>query len=157
MSWKTFQANAANGYAGYTTKEIKCYPLAAAGASVSTKTTAWAWTNWTEIVPADTIPSDFIILALVTSFGTPCQSADTLNQCLFQIGVGASGAEVPIASLPANIIPDTQAGYPPLLLLPLIIPVKVPANSRISFRVATSYTTSRKCNGTKIVYIELPL
>jgi hypothetical protein len=96
--------------------------LVTASATVNTKGA------WTDLVT--TTPSTFTAILLSVSTGASNQHA------LMDIGVGASGSE-------EIIVPDLLFAQPIRVVAPTIIPVHVPAGSRIAIRVS-----SRTASGT---------
>jgi len=142
-------------FLGYTTKDIKCYPNAAAGPTIASPATAWAWSGWTELVPADTITSDFVITHVVL-LEDPVAAVDTRHQMVIELGVGGAGSEDTIVSIPVTYLIDSAVGHTAPWVIPLPVPRKVSANSRVSIRVTDSVAAARTYGGVKIVYIELP-
>jgi len=142
-------------FLGYTTKDIKCYPLAASGPTVASPATAWAWGSWVELVPANAITVDFVITHLI-ALEDPVAAVDVRHQAVFQIGIGSAGAEVAIISIPVTYLIDSAVGHLAPWVFPLPAPRKVNANSRVAVRVTDSIAAVRTYGGCKIVYIELP-
>jgi len=137
----------------YTTKEIKIYPAQAASVGAASSTTPWAWGSWVELVPANTITSDFIILGI---YYDQYYALSTYLRWLIQLGVGAAGAESPIASLAGVHYYASAAGYGHFPFYPLVVPRKAAANSRVAVR-ATDDKTAAYTHYVKIQYVELPL
>jgi len=142
-------------YLGYTTKNIECYPLAASGPTVASPATAWAWGSWVEIVPANTITSDFVITHLIALEDPATPAVDTRIQTVFQLGIGDAGSEVVIISIPVTFLIDSKVGHVAPWIIPLPVPRKVAANSRVAIRVTDSVATAFTYGGCKIVYIKL--
>jgi len=142
-------------YLGYTTKNIKCYPLAASGPTVASPATAWQWGSWVELVPAGTITVDFVITHFVL-LEDPVAAVDARHQAVFELGVGASGSEVAIIDIPVTYLIDSAVGHLAPWIIPLPVPRKVNANSRVAIRCTDSIAAIRTYGGVKIVYIELP-
>jgi len=137
----------------YTTKEILCYPLAAAGAYATSSTTAWAWGSWAELVPANTITSDFIILGIYVHI----EKKLATYHFQVQIGKGSAGAETSIATVAGHWYYASTAGFAVRKrYFPLPIPIKVSANERIAVRV-TDEAAAAYAYRVSINYIELPL
>jgi len=137
----------------YTTKEIKIYPPAAGGAIAASGTAIWAWGSWVELVPANTITSDFLILGVV--YDQYYAISESVSWQV-QLGVGAAGAEAPIASVAGTHYYYSASGWGDFPFYPLIIPRKVPANSRVAVR-ATDDDPSAYNHRVRIQYVELPL
>ena len=137
-----------------TTKRYLSYPAAAAGISrASSGGVAWSFSNYTELVPANGITSDFNIAGLTFAFHTPVAAADTTYQWIIEIATGGAGAESTILQIPVSIRGDTLVGYVPSNFIPLAEPKVVAANTRLSVRVAYSLaTTSNTLTGIKILY-----
>lgn len=143
-------------YDGYTTKEIECYPLLAAGPTCASVATAWTWpASWTELVPVNTITSNFVIVAFV-ALEFPTGSTDTRHQTLFQIGTGSAGSEVAIASIPVTWLIDSTVGHLSPWVFPLAIPRYVAANLRVAIRVTDEMAVAYTYGGCKIMYIRMP-
>jgi len=137
----------------YTTKEIRIYPSAAGGVEAYSGTAVWAWGSWVELVPANTITSDFLILGVVYD---QYYALSESVRWQVQLGVGAAGAEAPIASVAGTHYYYSASGWGDFPFYPLVIPRKVPANSRVAVRATDDDPTAfRHC--VKIQYVELPL
>lgn len=137
----------------YTTKAAKLYPLAAEPVSCSSSATAWAWGSWAELVPVDTITSDFIITAVVIIVA----SETTTRDWVCQIGIGAAGAEAAIIDVAGKWAYATTVGlFIASATFVLPVPIKITANTRVAVR-ATDDTASALNYNAKIQYIELPL
>lgn len=137
----------------YTTKEIKLYPPGALPVQAFSSATPFEYGSWSEIVPADTITSDFIVVAVPRSFVDP----DPSELVAVQIGVGAVGEEEPIITVFYAHMYASGVGFALSSeegTLP--IPRKVVANSRVAVRVADTGGVVR-AYAVKIMYIELPL
>ena len=142
-------------YEGYTTKEIKCYPLAAAGPTIVSSATAWAWpAAWTELVPVNTIASNFVIISF-TSLEFPTASLDARHQTLFQIGTGAAASEVAVVSIPVSWYIDSGVGHCSPWVFPIVVPRYVALNTRVAIRVTDEMAVAYTYGGCKIMYIEL--
>lgn len=143
-------------YLGYTTKEIKCYPLLAAGPTVASVATAWTWpASWTQLVPVNTITSNFVIVGFV-ALEFPTASVDSRHSTLFQIGTGTAGAEVVIASISVTWLIDSLVGHLSPWVFCLPVPRYVTANLRVAIRVTDEMAVAYTYGGCKIMYIELP-
>jgi len=137
----------------YTTKTLKSYTSGGPGVGISSSTSAWVWGSWTEVVPAGTITSDFIIAGVCVVIDSPTYYHDW---CI-QFGVGAAGAESSIIEVSGRFRYDSAAGRrieSQIFMLP--IPIKVSANSRIAARAIDSYAAALAYK-VKILYMELPL
>lgn len=124
----------------WTEKEIETYPDPAdAIASIPvTSGAAYAWGAWTEIIPVNTITSDFLLLA---SFCASYHSEDMY----VQVGIGTTGVYTFV--LPGDGEP--RAVY-------FIPHIRVPANSQIQLRMASS-GVARTINYHVLQYVELPM
>lgn len=137
-----------------TTNRYLAYPAAAAGISrASSGSTAWSYSAYTEVVPVNTITSDFYLAGLTWCWHTPVAAVDTTYEWIIEIATGGAGSEVLIAQIPASIRGDTLVGYVPSNCVILPEPKLVAANTRLSVRVAYSLaTTSNTLTGIKILY-----
>lgn len=137
-----------------TTNRYLAYPAAAAGISrASSGSTAWSYSAYTQIVPANAITSTFYLAGLTWCWHTPIAAADTTYQWIIELAIGASGAETLAVQIPCSIRADTAVGYVPSNLVILPEPKQIEANTRISVRVAYSLaTTSNTLSGIKILY-----
>lgn len=137
-----------------TTKRYLSYPAAAAGISrASSGSTAWSYSAYTEVVPANAITSTFYLAGLTWCWHTPVAAADTTYEWIIELATGASGSETMIAQIPCSIRGDTLVGYVPSNFIIFPEPKEVAANTRISVRVAYSLaTTSNTLTGIKILY-----
>lgn len=137
-----------------TTLRYLAYPAAAAGISrASSGGAAWSWSAYTEVVPASTITASFNLAGFTWCWHTPAAGADTTYQVLFDIASGGAGSEVLVAQVPCSFRGDTLVGYVPSNIIIFPEPVVIPANTRLSVRVAQSLaTTSQTYTGIKILY-----
>lgn len=143
-------------YLGYTTKEIECYPILAAGPTVVSTAVAWTWpASYTQLVPVNTIAVDFVITHFVT-LEFPTASLDARHQTLFQIATGTAGAEVNIASIPVTWLIDSLVGHLSPWIFPLVVPAYVVANKRVAIRVTDEMAVAYTYGGCKIMYIRMP-
>jgi hypothetical protein len=137
-----------------TTNRYLSYPAAAAGISrASSGGAAWSFSAYTELVPVNTITSEFFLAGLTWAWHTPVAAADTTYQWIIEIATGAAASEVLIAQIPCSIRGDTLVGYVPSNLVIFPEPKSIPANTRLSVRVAYSLaTTSNTLTGIKMLY-----
>jgi len=134
------------------TKDILMYPLNADPVSftLGDGVTEWAWGAWKEVVPANTITKDFVIIGVIHK----AHSTETLDFAV-QLGVGLAGAETPIISYGGKFRYVSSAGYY-WETTPIMFPTprKVSANSRIAVRGARSAIATKSAY-VKIIYYEL--
>lgn len=137
-----------------TTNRYLSYPADSAGISrASSGSTAWSFSAYTELVPADAITSDFYIAGLTWSWHTPLAATDTTYQWLIELATGGAGSETLIIQVPSSVRNDTAVGFVPGNFVVFPEPKYVAANTRISVRVAYSLaTTSNTLTGIKIMY-----
>jgi len=138
---------------GYTTAEIKCYPLASEGPTV-VGGMSWGFGAWVQVVPANIINVDFMLLG-ITCFIDPTETIDDCLESLLEVGVGAAGSESTIVQIPFTWFIDSAAGHCMEQVIPIMPPRKIPANSRVAIRIASGglviYATFGGC---KIQYVE---
>lgn len=137
-----------------TTDRYLAYPAAANGISrASSGGAAWSFSAYTEIVPVNTITSDFYLVGVTWAWHTPIAAADTTYEWILEIASGAAASEVLLVQIPSSIRCDTLVGYVPSNVVILPEPKFVAANTRLSCRVAYSLlTTSNTLTGIKIFY-----
>lgn len=137
-----------------TTNRYLSYPAAATGISrASSGSTAYSFSAYTELVPANGITSTFYIAGLTWMWHTPLAAADTTYQWIIELATGTAENEVLIIQVPASVRGDTLVGYAPSNIVIFPEPKEVAANTRISVRVAYSLaTTSNTLTGIKIMY-----
>jgi len=136
----------------YTVKEIKIYPPQADPPIFSSGAVAWGWGSWVQVVPANTITRDFIIIGVMIGMEDEGQT----RRWDIQVGVGAPGAESPIISLSGVHSYSGTGVYRAGVIIPLSIPRRVKANSRVAARVS-DHIAAALAYRIKIQYIELPL
>ena len=137
---------------GHTSKEAKTYPPAAVAIPVLDGALAWEWGDWAELVPADTITSDFIIIGIMIE---PLDRGQD-RQWEIQLGTGGAGSEVPKVSMAGAYRQESAAGRRQFgWIIPLSAPHTVPANSRVAGRGCSD--NPPRSMDLKIQYIELPL
>lgn len=137
-----------------TTNRYLAYPAAAAGISrASSGGAAWSFSAYTEIVPVNTITSDFYLAGLTWAWHTPIAAADTTYEWILEIAKDTTGTPVLLAQIPCSIRGDTLVGYVPSNLVILPEPKLILANTQLGVRVAYSLaTTSNTLSGIKIFY-----
>lgn len=137
-----------------TTHRYLSYPAAAAGISrASSGGVAWSYSAYTEVVPVNTITSEFFLAGLTWCWHTPVAAVDTTYEWLIELASGSGGAEVLVAQVPCSVRADTLVGYVPSNLVIFPEPRVLAANTRLSVRVAYSLaTTSNTLSGIKILY-----
>ena len=131
----------------YTTSALKVYPENAAPILVQSAVTAWTYGAYTEIVPADTITNDSVIV------GVKVTRDDTVTgEWEIMIGYDIGGGDVDIMSLCGDSEDDYNAGS----VLATAIPVKISANAQVIAKVTDVEAAVRNYQ-VKILYHELPL
>jgi hypothetical protein len=137
-----------------TTDRYLVHPAAANGISrASSGGAAWSYSAYTELVAASAITADFEIVGLIGVGPTPVPAADTTYEALFDLASGAASSEVLVCQFPMVFRFDSAAGQflPMQVILPN--PKSIPANTRLSLRVAQSLaTTSMTYTGLKLIY-----
>jgi hypothetical protein len=104
--------------------DVAIYPVAADAIGITTSTTAWVWTGYSEIIAANTITNDFYLVGVVATLGDirPFQVA---------VAIGAAGSEVDIAIVGepgASTIDWKRGGFFS------IDKIRIAANSRVSVK-----------------------
>jgi hypothetical protein len=137
-----------------TTDRYLSYPAAAAGISKATSGGAsWSYSTYVELVPASTITSNFYIAGLSWCWHTPMGAVDTTYQFIIEIATGADTAEVLLIQFPTSVRADALAGYVPLGFVTFSEMKYVPANTRLSLRLAYSAATAvQTLEGIKLFY-----
>jgi len=123
----------------------KTYPLLADPVTLTSSASAWTYGSYAEIVPADTITSDFWITGIEASNPS---AADNYVIC---IATGGAGAETDIIEVPVTRTDITAAGVIMSVIIPVNPPVKVSANTRISGRSASKAANANTID-VKILY-----
>jgi len=150
--YEWFELGGGNGVNPYTEKPQKVYPLAQGALEIQSGNSVWGWGSWYELVPANTITSDFIIVGVYINPGNI-----SWNRYFdMQWGKGAAASETPIVTVTGNSAEETLAGIVYRHLFALGFPIKVAANSRIAVRVCDG--RADMCHYyVKVAYIEFPL
>jgi hypothetical protein len=138
-----------------TTLRYLVYPAAASGISrASSGGAAWTFSAYTEIVPVNTITTDYYLYGLTWCWHTPVAAADTTYQWLIEIASDTGGSPVLQAQIASNIRGDTLVGYVPSNVVIFPEPKVIAANTQLGCRVAYSLaTTSNTLTGIKILYM----
>jgi hypothetical protein len=125
------KTNLGVGANALTTKPLKWSPTSAAGASVTLSGTAWANSNWVQLIAS--APANLAIAAVQF---VPADAVD------FEIefGIGAAGSEVPIGLVRGRVLSTTLGNIFTVNIAPLIN--SVPAGSRLAVRIRTSGTVT---------------
>lgn len=141
-----------------TTKRYLSYPAAAAGISrASSGGVAWSFSEYTELIPVNTITADCWIAGLTWAWHSPQASTDATYEWIIELATGAQNSEVLIIQVPCSVRADTSVGYTPSNFIPFPEPKLLAANTRVSVRVAyNTATTSNTLTGLKIMYQETP-
>jgi hypothetical protein len=128
----------------YTTTALKVAPSAAAGVTVTPSGTAWANSNWAQVIAST--PAAIVVAGLVVGGGPTVEFE-------FDIGQGAAGSETVVATISGN----TESGASSPRWLPLPIPVdNIAAGQRVAVRVRKA-GTSTTAYTVKLVYYEKPI
>ena len=137
-----------------TTKRYLSYPAAAAGISrASSAGAAWSFSAYTEVVPVNTITSEFFIAGITWAWHTPVAAVDTTYEWIIEIASDTAGTPVLQVQIPSSIRGDTLVGYVPSNVIILPEPKVMAANTQLGVRVAYSLaTTSNTLTGIKILY-----
>jgi hypothetical protein len=136
-----------------TTAVYKAYPAAAAGITrASSGSSAWSNSAYTELVPVNTITSNFYIAGVTLMYSNNA-SVDVSHEVELDIATGSSGSESVIMTIPFVFRIDSAVGHQPVIFIPISEPREVAANTRLSVRVRQSLaTTVVTYNGIKIMY-----
>lgn len=137
-----------------TTNRYLSYPGAIGGISrASSGGTAWSFSAYTELVPANTITATHYLSGLTWAWHSPLALPDVTYEWIIELAIGAAGSEVLIVQVPASVRADTLVGYLPSNYVLFPDPKQIAANTRISVRVAYSLaTTSNTLTAIKILY-----
>jgi len=128
----------------YTTTALKVAPSAAAGVTVTPSGTAWANSNWTQVIAST--PTAIVVAGLVVGGGASVEFE-------FDIGKGAAGSETVIATISGV----TKSGASSPRWLPLPIPIdNIASGQRVAVRVRQAGTTATNYT-VKLVYYEKPI
>ena len=135
----------------YTTQALKLYPLQADPPSVAAGAGTYTFSAWTELVPVNTITTDFLLLGVTIS-----AIAVETDLWVVQVGKGPAASEEAIASIGFEVWQASNVGYQ--VYLPLYFPlgIKVVANTRLAFRVARNVASGPSVY-VRALYVELPL
>lgn len=105
------------------------YPRLAAGVTVAKGTAAWTLGDMTEIIPANTIDTPFVVT------GVSFASISASNNWKFFLYAGAAGVERQIA-----VIGQRNGSAPEIDITRFTTTAPIPANTRISARIWASGT-----------------
>lgn len=134
-----------------TTATYKVYPSATAGITITANATAWANSNYTELVPINTITSTFYICGFTFMYPNN-YTTNTAVQIELDISTGATSSEVVIITIPFITKLYTAVGHQSNIYLPLVYPKEVAANTRLSARVRQSLASASAYAGIKMLY-----
>jgi len=126
----------------YTSREIEMYPPATEGwaaPDIALGPPNWQWSDWQELVPANTITKDFLLLAVMHNWAH--SFLFDRQHVQIQLGVGAAGSETPIVTIPNSGRSISSSIFIPKSIYPLPVPILIPANSRVAARAAGNHTT----------------
>jgi Tfp pilus assembly ATPase PilU len=133
-----------------TTANYKVYPSGASGITRQFITT-WTNSDYTELVPINTITSAFRICAICFMF--PQTPTDQTAEAEMDIAVGVSGSEVVVATIPIVHYRDSSAGHQIGHYITFDDPIEVGANARVAVRGRTGATSSPFPDQIKIMYL----
>lgn len=120
-------------------KPLKWVPAGAAGASITPSATAWADSNWVELIANTT--TDLQLAGLITFVGSAANYE-------LEFGVGPAGAEVPIGYFKgrpsnANLVDFTSHFFPSINAIPdgtrLAVRIRKDGTNTTAWRVAAAY------------------
>lgn len=142
---------AAGGQSQITTKKIKTYPDQPV--SVPSGDGFYTWGDWTQIVPAGAITSDFIVVGVHIGRTQHDEGFYTL-----EIGYGNDGEEEVAIRIPGQMVQVDGAvvNRDFHLMVPLEPFRKFAAGTRIAARLGTNSLYPYDVN-VRICYVELPL
>jgi hypothetical protein len=129
-------------------------PSGATPAALTYPGVAWQWTAWTEVAPA--VGSEGAALAAVHWIPGSGNPSSGRHQDL-QVGVGAAGAETPIATLRAMgaTYPQYTSSNGGLNYLPALL--DLPANARVAVRYRSNAAHSYGNGWAVVAYLNKPL
>jgi hypothetical protein len=104
--------------------------------------TYWKWGEWTDIIPAGTIKTDFLVV------GIYMHATDIEGE--IELGSGSKGSEVVLAHLPSSAS-AAAAGITLTMFLPS--PIRLKAGSSVAMRYTIATETPRYLR-VKILYQE---
>jgi hypothetical protein len=133
-----------------TTLRYLSYPALAVGISRTSGAGAFTLSTYTELVPVNTITSQFYI-AGISLMPPPASATATTNEHIIEVASGLAAAEVMLCQLPYNVRNVSAVGYIPHVAIYLPEPKEVAANTRLSVRTACS-VASLTTNGIKLLY-----
>lgn len=130
-------------------------PTAAAGLTPASAASAWGYGTWVEVVSAASNTTSKYISGFSFQI-TNVPALDTSTEQLFEIGTGASSAEVTKVQVPYSIRADTLANYYMTNIFNVYFPepMVISTGTRIAVRVADSLTSAITYNGVKLLYLE---
>lgn len=131
--------------------QILSIPSNSNGLSPVSGVSAWTYGSWVAFTTS--LPTDGYITG-ITFQNQAIPSLDTTQQFLFEVGIGAAGAEVVKLQVPYSFRQDTNIGIylMPVNSIYLPEPFFVHGGSRISVRVADSIANALTYNNAKLMY-----
>ncbi len=132
----------------YTANQLQIATTASTKTTAAASTTADTYGSWVQLVAVNGITTDFIIVAVEAA-----STAGSIEQAVMDIGTGAAGSEVVVASVGITFQSNASL-MSHFFAIP--IPVKVLANTRVAIRAKSSGTAGNSF-GVRIYYYQLPL
>lgn len=131
---------------------VKVYPSASSPLAITPSGSVWANSAWFELLPST--PVAWILCGLVVNPQGTVTGGESV-EFEYEVGVGGSGSEVPIATTHGYSNLRTAPGE--FARCPILIPVDaIPAGSRVAIRVRQSSTTTSRNYTAVIYYVEKP-
>lgn len=132
--------------------DFRSLPSSQAGLIVAPNASIWTFGSWTQLTPS--VSGDISVMYLQFQT-TNITALDTTVQYLFEIGVGAIGAETTIIQVPFSVRNDTKVGYYSNNTYRLFLPEPrvITDGSRISIRGASSIANAGNQAAFKLFYI----
>ncbi|MCK5601499.1 hypothetical protein KAR91_06515 [Candidatus Pacearchaeota archaeon] len=116
------------------------YPTLAAAVTITSSAVAWTMGNYTEIVPVDTIKTQFFLTGIILN------NLVADSEYEVDIATGLAAAEVVIATA-THETHDANLS----IVIPISPPIKISSNTRLSARAATENAAGDTCT-VKLMY-----
>ena len=134
--------------------DLLSLPAAATGLAPISGAGAWGYGSWAEA--SASLATDIYVIGLTFQLTNSPVSLDTTYEQLFEIGTGASGAEVTKIQIPYSFRSDTVAYgyYKDTIKYFFPEPLTISAGTRVAVRATDSIAAAITYNGVKILYRE---
>jgi hypothetical protein len=133
-----------------TRKAMLVWPDKAVPVSITSGSTSWTYATWTQVIAANAITTDYMVMAITVS------GFDTSNALDYQLELGTGNSPNEVSVRPIALHHEAQVGEG-IVHIEFPIPMEVLANVRVAAQLACSSIASAKTLKISLHTAPLPL